>query len=226
MRLLAFAILLAIVYSWDEIVDFLLKTTKLFSGQKIYATSSNYINDEQVTTILLLFAIPLSLISFLSWDYALEAKLMALAIQLLLMGLLATGGRKFWRRIRDNEDYTGWEKLGLAAYALSGLASPIMHLYSGRAKSSSEALGKFAMYLSLPAIAGLLIAQISERDMLTGEILPNINSLIVVMTGGLFIIITINFLERYFRLYRFHLLNYMRIILGILLLFIISEGLI
>lgn len=99
-------------------------------------------------------------------------------------------------------------------------------MFKRHATTQYELVGRFALFLSLPALAGLAITCFSPKDIITGEILPNMNALLTVMVGGLFINIAVRLLEKYSRLNAAGLLSYFRIVLGILILVVLSQGLV
>ncbi len=179
-----------------------------------------------MTSALLFFAVPLTLIYFLKGDGQLIFKLGLLAIELIVIALVGSGIAIFNQRMQDMPHYHGWEKVGVLLFASGGFISPTFRLFYRHASSAPELVSKFALYMSLPILAGWVIAQFSPRDIITGDILPNLNSLIIVAIGGLLIIITVKFLEEHLRINKFSLLPYTRLLLGIVLLFILSEGLV
>jgi hypothetical protein len=225
MRFLLFAVLLTAVYSWEEI-SYL--TSRLW--HKLRKKNNNHYgsdgSDKFVTAGLMYFAIPLTLIYYLAGDGGTIKKLFLLSVQLILIAVLAAGIKKF----AENRDmigkYQGLEKIGAVGYALSGFVSPLFLMFRRHAATEHELVGRFALFLSLPALAGLVIAFMSPKDIITGDILPNMNSLLVVMVGGLFVNVTVHLLEKHLRLNAANLLSYFRIILGILILVVLSQGLV
>lgn len=223
MRFILFAILLTVVYSWEEISSGILQIIQKGKGR--HPHHPDYAADEYVVNAVLFFAIPLSLIYFLASDHSTTTKLALLAGQLILVAFLSNAARIFWNRAGLINKYHGLEKVGAIGFALSGLVSPIMHLFSYTARSSYEVIGKFAALLSLPVLAGLVITFISPKDILSGDVLPNTNNLIVVMVGGLMILIAVQTLEKHFHIKHVKIFTFIRILIGILILFVLGEGL-
>ncbi len=217
--------MLTAIYSWDDVVHGLLflisKKSRRHLKHKFFFSS----NDHNVTVMLMFFAIPLSLIYFLNSSGSLFFKLNLLIIELLAIAILAKGMVIFQKRIKHMNHYHGLEKIGALAFASAGFISPTFRLFYRHATNAPELVAKFALYLSLPMIAASIIAWFGPRDVITGDLLPNMNSLLAVAVGGLIILITIKAIEQYHKLYKFDLVPYARVLLGIVLIFVLSEGL-
>jgi hypothetical protein len=225
MRFILFALLLTVVYSWEEISYLTSRLWRKLRKKNTHNYASDG-SDKFVTAGLMYFAIPLTLIYYLAGDGSPTKKLFLLSLQLILIAVLATGVKK----LADNRDmigkYHGLEKVGAIGYAFSGFVSPLFLMFRRHAATEHELVGRFALFLCLPALAGLMIAYLSPKDIITGDILPNMNSLLVVMVGGLFINVSVHLLEKHLRLNAANLLSYFRIILGILILVVLSQGLV
>lgn len=218
MKFLIFAILLTVVYSLEEIMDF-------FGGLLTQRRKTYYKQDEGVGTTLLFFAIPVGLIYFLNSPQSLTVKLAWLSAQMILVGILASGAKIFYRRLSYSQTYSGWEKVGLVGFAVMGLITPTVRLINHRARDLGEITTKFAFWLSLPALAALLIAYFVPQQF-GSDGLPNLDSLTIVMFGGLVILVTIEALERFLRANNFELATYFRIALGVVIIYLIASGLV
>jgi hypothetical protein len=222
MRFILFAILVTVVYSWDEISGLIIR----IASRKKSHGHRHQNADEFVATAVMFFAIPLSLIYFLASDSPLVLKLGLLAGQLLAVAVLSSAAQLFWHRAKEVQDYHGMEKVGAVAFALAGLVSPVMRTFGRAGRSNYSLIAKFAGLLALPALLGLAIAYISPKDILTGDVLPNTNALIMVAVGGLIIMVAAEVLEKHLKLRRIHAFAYVRVLLGIVILFTLGEGLI
>jgi hypothetical protein len=225
MRLLLFSVLLTIVYSWEEIKLVLLKSWRRWEGKRSFYDYGDG-SDKFVGLSLMYMAIPLTLIHYLGSEKEPLLKLTILSAELLAIALFSAGLRILSNRTRIIGKYQGMEKVGAVGFALAGMVSPTFLMFRRHAVTEHDLVGRFALFLSLPALAGLALAYVSPKDIITGDILPNINVLNAVMVGGLFINISVRFLEKHFRLNSFDIMSYGRIALGVFILAVISEGLI
>jgi hypothetical protein len=222
MKFIIFSLLLTAVYSWDDLVDnlrFLIYRRRHRKSQFIWGDSER---DSFVTTILLIFGIPLTLIYFLDGPGPLSIKLAVMSVALVGLSLLSMGIKIFNARARNINNYGGWEKVGAIGFAVAGLVYPTFRMYYRHARSAPELMAKLALYLSLPAIAGWLITLAMPNAVDTQEILPNLDTLTTFFVGSLMILNVIEFFERYYILYRVNLLAYCRVLLGIALICLLT----
>lgn len=127
MRFLVFAVLLTVVYSFEEISIIISKIWNKLWGRNSYR---HYFegSDNFVTATLMYVAIPLTLLYYLAGGGDVTKKLILLAVQLLLIAILATGAKKF----KDNQDlisnYHGVEKIGARLRPIGICFSPLSNV--------------------------------------------------------------------------------------------------
>ena len=86
-------------------------------------------------------------------------------------------------------------------------------------------MAHFAFYLSLPALAGIVLRYLGHIELVGDIYLPNLDAAIALLVGSLFIRVTVDFLELYFRklaLEKFF--AYYRVALGIALIALLTLG--
>lgn len=225
LRLLAISVLLTIVYSWE---DFRQMIRVLAAGLLKRDPGHYYLSrlDQLVGTLVLLATIPFGLAYFLVSRQPLGYRLAMLAMQLLAFAVTAAGVRTLLFWMNETSDSAGPARYVPLVLALGGMFSPVAHLFSGSPRYRGT-LAKFAFLMSIPPLVGLLLQGLLRYSSPTGNYLPNLDLLVGFLVGALFIRITIEFLERYFRLYRLEgLFSYVRIVLGIALAATLALGLI
>ena len=227
MKFLLFAVLMTVVYSWEEITDSIRAGFNKLIGKGKGRKTGGYESDHFVSTTILLAWIPVSMVLFLASDGRMSSKLGWLIAQLLLINLFMRGFLIFKNRMNKMDRYSGWEKTGLVFYSLAGLILPTYRMFYYDSYYNERLVAKFAGILMIPALAGLLISMFfPSLPNIQTDILPNINQLIVVMVGGLFILITIEFLEKFLIVHPFRLFSFVRIVLGLFAVVILANGII
>lgn len=225
LKLLLVSLLLTIVYSWEEFKRAFL--TVLFGLLK--KNPGRYYSahlDQFVGTIVMVAAVPLGLVYFLGSRQALPNKLFWLFAGLLAISLVSAGSAIFIRRLKIVGQAAGAEKIIPLVYSLLGFLSPGFQVFTGVGSHQRRALAKLAFFLSLPALAGLVIKYLIGYAAPPNQLLPNLDVGIVTLVGALIIRIVVEFLEQFFRLYRLEtLFSYFRVVLGIALAAILTLGL-
>lgn len=223
-KIILTSILLTLVFSWEEckrafrtVIFGLLRRRdpKKFYSQHL---------DRFVGTLILLATIPLGLTYFLLSSGNFFHRLWVLALQLLVVSLVATGSEKFVFWITESKKTQGHEKTIPIIFAILEFFSPIFHPFSGLDGQQRKILASFAFWLSLPPLAGLLLGLIHGEVTKNGG-LPQIDAGIALLVGSLFIRITVDFLEAAFRLYALEkVFAYYRMLLGIVLIALMLFG--
>lgn len=217
-KLILVSLLLTMVYSWEEFKRALhLAFYSILRKKRPLKYFALHV-DRYISTIVLIAVVPMSLTYLLSAPGDIFQKLRDLTIVLLMFAVAAEIAAVLLRyfRLRSiiGDDYNSMP----AVLSLGSLVSPKIAAISGTAGLPRSIAAKFALFLSLPPFVGLILKKFTDAGELPPSSLPNIDALILVLVGALFLRVTIEFLERYFRIYRFKsLFSYFRIILGIAL---------
>ncbi|MCL5436149.1 MAG: hypothetical protein M1275_03650 [Patescibacteria group bacterium] len=225
LKLIFLSLLLTFVFSWEECK----RTVRLLAyglfrrrdPKKYYSERL----DKFVGALILLFSIPLALLNYLTSTGDFLHKLWMLALQLLVLSLLAMGLEKFLYWTRASKYEAGAKKLVPLTFSVLGLLSPIFHPFAGLDGHTRKILAKFIFFLSLPALAGIALRYFGNIPAPSGVYLHNLDAGIALLVGSLVIRITVDFLEIYFRklpLEKFF--AYYRVALGIALVWLLTLG--
>lgn len=221
LRMIVISLLITVVYSWNE---FRRSVWVLLYGLLRRKRPLKYYSlhtDKLVGTLVTLATIPIGLTYTLFGPGNLSTKLAWMGGGLLLVSLLASGSSLFVRRLRLLGAYEGIERIVPISFSLAGLLSPTFRLFTNLTALPRKVLVKTTFLLSLPAFAGFVLAR-WNRNLVPGELLPNMNLLLQVLVAALFARIIVEILEQYFHLYRLEkLFSYFRVVLGIMLAAII-----
>jgi len=224
MKLLLFSILLAVVYSWDDVVRLILTILYgLFRRDPLHYYQSH--TDHLVGPIVMVAVLPITLVGLLA-SGPLSLKTFAVAaITLLIVSILAAGSGVFVRRMRAFSDTETSKKSAAFVYAALGLLSPLaspMLIYEILPRAD---LARITFWLALPPLTGLAIAYGNRVTEAPAQLLPNLDALTILLVIGLIAILAIKMLSRAFHSYRINsLFSYLRIILGIILAVVIVSG--
>lgn len=217
LRMILISILLTVVYSWDE---FRRSVWVLLYGlfrKKHPLKYYSYKSDKLVGTLVMLATVPVGLTYILFGSGNTWNKLAWIGSGLLLISLLAAGSAVLVRRLRYLGAYEGVERIIPITFSVAGLLAPIFRLFTDFTTLPRKVLVKMTFFLSLPSFLGLSLERLN-RNAVPAELLPNMNLLLEVLVAALFVRITVEFLEQYFRLYRLNrLFSYFRVVLGIVL---------
>ncbi len=220
-KVLLLILLITVVYSWDE-CKYVAKVlwAKIWKsvrpdhpgGQKINQHSDSE-TDILVSDIVLIATIPLTLAYLILGTQDLVWKLVFVLGEFLLIGLILRGLEEYKRRRKFTAHYQGSDKVIAMVFSLLGLVSPSMRFASGIVRSTTH-VGKYLVALAIPLVLGLALT-VASRKLGQAEFNSQIDVLIVVAILGLVLNITIEALEKMFRLYKFKLSSLFRILLGI-----------
>lgn len=215
-KLILLSILLTVVYSWEE---FKRAARVLLYGilrkQKPLTAFAGHI-DEFVSLAVIFATVPAGLMYFLASSQNFFQNLLWLSVTLLSVSAVAAGAGTFARRLRYASLYSGADKIFPVAFSLGGFVSPVMSAFSNAAYLPRKTLAKFAAIMSIPPLAGLALKRANGAT--DPMLIPNIDALIVVLVGALFIQIISGALKDFLGSYRFRKLSaYFRIVLGIAL---------
>jgi|GEM_PF-3748871 hypothetical protein len=207
LRIILFILLLTVVYSFEQFCDavlvFLFRILK-----KHKQTKDFYYIDQAVGSLLVFATLPIGLAYWIATPGLLTARLVVVIIQ-----LLAAAGLIFVLN-----DLTNPRSASLLAIAGNLVARPVKALFFP--SRDQRAMARYALSLSIPLLIAVLIKLWFADDFIIFQ--SNLDQLILVALIGVFISITIKFLEDEFRLRRLHLMAYFRIVLGIIIIYILS----
>ncbi len=225
LKILLVSLLLTLVYSWEEFKRVL---RVLFFGLVLKKDPGRYYKahlDQFVGILIMLATIPIGLAYFLASNGSAFNKLGILALGLFAVSLVAAGSSIMLRRGKLISEYGGIAKLVPITFSLAGLVSPLFRSFGNFEALPRRMLAKFAFFLSLPPLAGLVFKYLNSAS--PEVLVPNLDLLTLVLVAALFARIIIDFLERYFHLYRLeNLSSYFRVVLGIILATVLLAGLI
>lgn len=209
-RLLAVSILLTVVYSWEEFKRAVrvLFYRVVIRKRPLFGDHGAVRVDKAVSTLVIFATVPAGLMYLLAGPGVMWQKVGILAVALVGVSMIALASSVLMKK--SNVLSAGFSAVSLF-YPLAGVAG-------GAAVLSRRMLAKFALYLSIPPAAGLLLRFTTIYSGPPEEILPNLDILIMVLMGALFAQIAAEFLSLHFRLYKFtKLFSYYRVALGVLL---------
>ena len=223
-KILLFSILLAVVYSWDDVVR-LFRT--ILYGLFRHDPLQYYQNhtDRLVGPIVITATLPITLVGLLA-SRPLSLKTFAIAaITLLIVSIIAAGSGVFVRRMRIFRGAVVKEKSAAIAYAILGLLSPLaspMLLYEILPRAE---LARITFWLALPPLTGIAIAYGNRATEAPGQLLPHLDALTLLLVVGLIAMLATKLLARAFQSYKIEgLFSYIRIVLGIILATVVVIG--
>jgi undecaprenyl pyrophosphate phosphatase UppP len=220
-RLILLILLLTVVYSWEELQYVVVAIWfKISKQNKIYPKNSEL--DILVSDIVVIATIPLSLAYLLIASGNLVTKLLVILVEFLLLSLALKGIEEYSKRRRFTRDYQGTDKIIAVIYSLTGLISPSMR-YAGSASRTASRVGIYLWALAIPLISGLGLT-ITVHKLGMAEFVDRLDSLIAIAVLGLVLNITIEILEKIFKSNRLHMTSLMRVILGILIIFVLTRA--
>jgi undecaprenyl pyrophosphate phosphatase UppP len=210
-RLVLATILITVVYSWDELKRSLLWSIKSILRQKYNPyTSPSY--DHIVGMALILATIPANLVYLLLTDVPLTQKLLLLLVELILIGILASVVETLMNRGKHHHSNV----IVLLTSLAMGIFNPLLHPFQSLA-SNRRIFAVYLKHLIFPIIFALTLKYLTDKFG-NATVSNNLDRLIALAAIGLIISLTIDFLERYFRVHKLHLFAYFRILLGIVIL--------
>ena len=216
-RILLVSLLLAVIYSWEELKRAVrvIFYRLVFGKKKLFGKDGAIRTDQIVSTMVVLATLPVSLTYLLASGDDPWRKLGTMALVLLGVSGVAIFSGVMTRGLN----------LLQAELSFSGLVSPMMSVVSGAAVLPRKLLSRFTLYLSIPPAVGLIMRYVANYSAASADLLPNLDVLILVLVGALFLQIAASLLERYFRLFVFHILfSYYRIALGVVLAWVLLAG--
>lgn len=208
-RILAISLLLIVVYSWEEVKYFLRKLVfRVFrheselTGQRERAQKT----DGSVGILVVTATVPVGLVYFISHAQSIWVKLVWIGIALILVALFAIVSELLLRR----------GQLATPLVSLVSMFAPMVAAVADSANLPRKILAKFALFLSLPIFAGLLLRHLNRPA--PESLIAELDLLTIVLICSLILRITVELLEHYFHLYKLErLFSYYRIVLGIVL---------
>ncbi|MGE5297878.1 MAG: hypothetical protein ACM3KM_01820, partial [Acidobacteriaceae bacterium] len=121
------------------------------------------------------------------------------------------------------DQYHGLEKVGLVGFAIAGLISPTIGLITSHPRSDQKLIAKYSLFLSIVIFAIFLSNRFVPQSF--QDLTKAVTVLNIILVGELSIFIATEFLKRHFRMEVFSVLTSMRIILGLLVIFVLYTGL-
>jgi len=175
--------------------------------------------DQVVGTLIMLATVPLGLTYLLATNGELLPRLFWIVIILFSISIIAAGAGAVVRWSRQVKYSEGAEKIIPTTFAVMALFSPIFRGVGGLSGIPRTYLAKFAFYLALPPLVGLLIKSANNQLVTSQSLIPNLDALTVLLVGALTIRVIIEILEKAFRLYKLEtFFSYFRVFLGISLI--------
>lgn len=240
-RIVLLSLLLTLIYSWEECKRLIRIFVKLVFrklqgrpplhlpqakgplGQSVSeARGRGEGVDQMVSVLVMLATIPIGLTYLLAGSGNIFQKLAILGGVLLLVSTAAVLSSALVTRHN-----MGVSRVLPFGVGIVNLFAPAIAVIAESAYLPRRVLAKFALFLSLPPLLGLVFHHLNYGSNIGRELLPNLDILTVVLVSSLFLRITVEFLERYFRFYRLEkLFSYYRVVLGIGLAAVLLFGLI
>jgi hypothetical protein len=163
--------------------------------------------------------IPLSLAYLILATDSLPRKLLIVLLEFLVLGLILKGIQEYSLRRKFTRDYQGRDKIVGIVFSLLGLVSPSWHFAHNAVRPVTK-IGKYLTVLAFPLISGLALA-IAMHTWGEEEFMARADQLIAIATLGLILNATIEILEHMFRSHRWHLTSLLRIVLGVVIIFLL-----
>jgi hypothetical protein len=219
-RLLLLILLLTVVFSWEECKFLVIRMWAKLTKQKS-SYQKNLEADSLTADLVLVAVIPLNLAYLLLNSSNLPQKLLIVLMEFIFLGLLMKGLEEYSQRRHFTRNYQGADKLVAIVYSLLGLVSPSFRFVSSTVSSTARP-GKYLLALALPLAAGVALA-VAVRKLGPEQFLAQTDTLIAVAVLALVLNVTIEILEKMFRFYRYNLTVLTRVVLGILVIFLLSN---
>jgi len=225
LKIFLISILLTLAYSWNDC----LQVARILFLTAINRNPGKFISsrvDRIIGTIILIATLPIVLTSFLASKGDLTMNLLKLAVALLALSTVAAGAGIFMRYARMAHRTKEGERWIPMTVGVAGLFSPLFGSLFNISALPRPALAHLAFWLSLPPLAGLAIKTTLNYSTLPEELLPNTDALIITLVGALTVRIIIEILEKIFLHLKIKsLMAFYRIAVGIILIFILQQGL-
>jgi hypothetical protein len=218
-RLILLILLITLVYSWDEFNQAILALWRKFrrhKHQNIQLTSS----DALISDVVVIATLPLNLAYLLISSDNLVKKLFIILIEFLILILLLRGLEEFHKRENFTKKYSELNRFAALGFSILGLVSPTWRLASNTVDKTLN-FGRYLSAYLIPLLIGIFLAW-AVRTTGADQSPQLLNVLIEIAVFGLILNITIEILEKMFRLYRFHLSGLFRVLLGIVLIFLLK----
>lgn len=227
-RLVLLILLLTVVYSWEEFKYVLVVIWSKFSKQSIIypprlgeTGQKNSETDVLVSDIVLVATVPLNLSYLILGPGSLTLKLLAVLAEFLVLGLVLKGIEEYqWRR-RFTSHYEGMDNVIATIFSLVGLVSPSWK-FAARTVRTTGHTGKYLLVLALPLCSGIALSIVAHR-LGPEEFQSRLDPLIAVATLGLVLNVTIEILEHMLKSNKLHLTSLMRVVLGIVIIFVLTR---
>ncbi len=216
-RLYLLILLLTVVYSWDELKSALV----VIFRRRNQNSNQNFENDTLVADIVLIATVPFSLAYLILSLGSLGLKLLVVTAEILILGFIFKGLEIYRLRRRFTQSYEGTDKIIAIVFSLLGLVSPSWK-FATRTIRASGHTSQYLFALGLPLLSGLALA-IAVRKLGPEEFISRLDPLIAVATLGLVLNVTIEILEKIFRSHKFQMMSLMRIVLGIVIIFVLAR---
>ncbi|OGE84302.1 MAG: hypothetical protein A2846_02065 [Candidatus Doudnabacteria bacterium RIFCSPHIGHO2_01_FULL_49_9] len=218
-KIFVVSLLLMLVYSWEEFkyyAKFFLRL--LLYRNKIANLPWSKTADRFVSASIGLAMLPIGLSIFLESHPFSGRNLLWLAASMLIIAVIAWYASAIIKYLSGLRYYSSLSVGASAIYDLAALSSPQLLWFSDFDLVERKALAKFAAYLSLPAIVGLVLKFTLGQSYVDERFLPGLDLLIQILVMALFINVTISILKKHLHSRQmskiFHLF---RVVLGILL---------
>ena len=221
-RLILFILLITVVYSWEEFKHVLLVLWSRLRN-KHSTHQKNSASDSVVSDILIVATIPFTLAFLLLSEGSIIQKFLVIFGELIILGLALKGWEEYSRRRHFTRDYEGADIYIAHAFSLIGLVSPSWK-FATKAAGKTSRTASYIFVLSLPLLFGLFLAWAAQTygsDVLD----QHLDLLIQIAVLGLVMSITIEVLEKMFKLYRLHMSGLLRILLGLVIIFALQAKL-
>jgi hypothetical protein len=210
-KILLLSILLVLVYQFDQIVGMVyLMLKKISRGRVKWVVKES---DHYVGTAVTIVTMPLLLYSVMVSNETMLSKLLWLTGIYFLFAVVAGGAWYFIRQAKLATRQKGGALVFAFLSVIGGMFHPGIGLVPWPSDRDRLVYSKLAFLLSVPGFFGAVIK--FYYDNYLAELGDVIDSLIVVMIGGLFINVVVKFLEKHFRVTGFGLLSYARVLAGL-----------
>lgn len=216
-RLILTTLLFTIVFSWEDMKRSLVWVLGSFKKQK-----NNYNYDARIDEIVglaIIFAtLPANLVYLLIGDGSLLVKLAIIFTELLLIGVLAEILEIIATRAKK---YRHSEVLSLAGTFILGIFTPTFRSLI-TLTHYRKLFGIYLRHLAVPITFGISLKVLTNKFG-PDYIQKNLDPLIITVIAAMFLMMTTEILENFFRFYPMRLPSYFRIALGIVIIFMLGN---
>jgi len=171
--------------------------------------------DALVGTILIVATLPIALANWIMGQGLAIRQLSLIIGQLLLTGLLLYLLEYLARPKHTRHRHV----INLAGLVLSLVSRPVLAL--GSSAHDSRVVAKLAMTAALPLAMGIIIKLAANTPSI--DLHNYLDQLMEVAMLGVVLLISMEFLEKLFRTKSLHLSAYLRIVLGIVIIFMLTR---